>query len=107
MNWLNGEKLAPTITTLPDDFIHYNEPRILTVREFARLQSFPDWFEFHGKYTTGGELRKVDCPRYSQIGNAVPPRLAMFLGRYLTSLVEKDDQFRTEEEAEQTQPLAA
>lgn len=96
IHWLNGDKLAPTITTLPDDFIHYNEPRILTVREFARLQSFPDWFEFHGKYTTGGELRKVDCPRYSQIGNAVPPRLAMFLGRYLTSLVEQDDQFRAE-----------
>ncbi len=107
IHWLNGDKPAPTITTLPDDFIHYNEPRILTVREFARLQSFPDWFEFHGKYTTGGELRKVDCPRYTQIGNAVPPRLAMFLGRYLASLVEQDDQFKAEEEAEQVQPLAA
>lgn len=106
IHWLNRDKLAPTITTLPDDFIHYNEPRILTVREFARLQSFPDWFEFHGKYTTGGKLRKVDCPRYSQIGNAVPPRLAMFLGRYLASLVEQDDQFRAEE-AEEVQPLAA
>lgn len=108
IHWLNGEKLAPTITTLPDDFIHYNEPRILTVREFARLQSFPDWFEFHGKYTTGGNLRKVDCPRYSQIGNAVPPRLAMFLGRYLTSLVEQDNEFRAEEAATyEAQPLAA
>jgi DNA (cytosine-5)-methyltransferase 1 len=107
IHWLNGDKLAPTITTLPDDFIHYNEPRILTVREFARLQSFPDWFEFRGKYTTGGALRKVDCPRYSQIGNAVPPRLAMFLGRYLASLVEQDDQFKAEEENEQIQPLAA
>ncbi|MBK1614926.1 hypothetical protein CKO44_15765 [Rubrivivax gelatinosus] len=107
IHWLNADKLAPTITTLPDDFIHYNEPRILTVREFARLQSFPDWFEFHGKYTTGGELRKVDCPRYSQIGNAVPPRLAMFLGRYLASLVEQDDQFKAEEEADQSQPMAA
>jgi len=99
IHWLNGDRPAPTITTLPDDFIHYSEPRILTVRECARLQSFPDWFEFHGKYTTGGELRKVDCPRYSQIGNAVPPRLAMFLGRYLESLVEQDDLFRAEEEA--------
>lgn len=108
IHWLNGYKLAPTITTLPDDFIHYKEPRILTVREFARLQSFPDWFEFHGKYTTGGELRKVDCPRYSQIGNAVPPRLAMFLGRYLASLVEQDDEFQAEEAAaEEAQLLAA
>ena len=37
---------APTITTLPDDVLHYSEPRILTVRESARLQSFPDWFQF-------------------------------------------------------------
>lgn len=107
IHWLNGDKLAPTITTLPDDFIHYQEPRILTVREFARLQSFPDWFEFHGKYTTGGELRKVDCPRYSQIGNAVPPRLAMFLGRYLASLVEQDDEFRAEDTAAQEAQLLA
>ena len=44
---------APTITSLPDDLIHYDEPRTLTVRENARLQSFPDWFAFKGRYTTG------------------------------------------------------
>ena len=66
------------------------------MRECARLQSFPDWFEFHGKYTTGGELRKVDCPRYSQIGNAVPPRLAQFLGRYLQQLLDRDDAYKAE-----------
>lgn len=64
---------TPTITTLPDDYIHYYEPRILTVREYARIQSFPDWFEIKGKYTTGGELRKHEVPRYTQIGNAIPP----------------------------------
>lgn len=69
-------KPAPTITTLPDDILHYSEPRILSVRECARLQSFPDWFHFHGKYTTGGERRKRECPRYTQVGNAVPPLLA-------------------------------
>lgn len=67
---------APTITTLPDDIIHYSELRILTARECARIQSFPDWFEFTGKYTTGGKSRKTDCPRYTQIGNAVPPLLS-------------------------------
>ncbi len=71
---------APTLTTLPDDILHYSDPRILTVREYARLQSFPDWFEFKGKYTTGGERRKVECPRYTQVGNAVPPLLAKAIG---------------------------
>lgn len=71
---------APTITTLPDDVLHYSEPRILTVRESARLQSFPDWFEFRGKYTTGGDRRMKECPRYTQVGNAVPPLLARAIG---------------------------
>jgi DNA (cytosine-5)-methyltransferase 1 len=71
---------APTITTLPDDILHYSEPRILTVRECARLQSFPDWFEFRGKYTTGGMRRTSECPRYTQVGNAVPPYLARAIG---------------------------
>ena len=71
---------APTNTTLPDDVLHYSEPRILTVRESARLQSFPDWFRFNGKYTTGGVKRRKECPRYPQVGNAVPPLLARAIG---------------------------
>lgn len=71
---------APTITTLPDDILHYAEPRILTVRESARLQSFPDWFRFRGKFTTGGVLRTKECPRYTQVGNAVPPHLGLAIG---------------------------
>lgn len=78
---------APTITTLPDDIIHYSEPRILTAREMARIQSFPDWFEFTGKYTTGGKARKQDCPRYTQIGNAVPPLLSEAIGKMLLRLI--------------------
>lgn len=70
---LSGDQPAPTITTLPDDYIHYNDPRVFTVREYARIQSFNDWFEFKGKYTTGGQNRVVEVPRYSQIGNAIPP----------------------------------
>lgn len=70
---LAKEGKAPTITTLPDDYIHYSEPRILTVREYARIQSFPDWFLFQGKYTSGGKNRTKEVPRYSQIGNAIPP----------------------------------
>ncbi|MGG5509423.1 DNA cytosine methyltransferase [Myroides odoratimimus] len=70
---LDGDLPTPTITTLPDDYIHYCEPRIFTVREYARIQSFNDWYEFKGKYTTGGNRRTKEVPRYSQIGNAIPP----------------------------------
>jgi DNA (cytosine-5)-methyltransferase 1 len=70
---LSGSTPTPTITTLPDDYIHYCEPRIFTVREYARIQSFNDWYEFKGKYTTGGKRRTQEVPRYSQIGNAIPP----------------------------------
>ena len=78
--------LARTVTTLPDDMIHYAEPRILTVRENARLQTFPDWFSFKGKYTTGGHRRKYECPRYTQVGNAVPPLLAEAIGETLLTI---------------------
>ncbi|MBR7801445.1 DNA cytosine methyltransferase [Undibacterium fentianense] len=74
---------SPTVTTLPDDILHYSEPRILTVRENARLQSFPDWFEFLGPYTTGGARRKLECPRYTQVGNAVPPLVSEAIGTFL------------------------
>ena len=79
------EQPSHTLTSLPDDLIHYSEPRILSVREYARLQSFPDWFEFHGKYTTGGSLRVKECPRYTQVANAVPPFLSEVLGTLLAN----------------------
>jgi DNA (cytosine-5)-methyltransferase 1 len=77
---MSASQPAPTLTTLPDDILHYSDPRILTVRECARIQSFPDWFVFKGKYTTGGDRRRVECPRYTQVGNAVPPLLARAIG---------------------------
>lgn len=77
----NGQ--SPTLTTLPDDYIHYSEPRILTVREYARLQSFPDWYEFKGNYTTGGKRRAIEAPRYTQVANAVPPLAAAAIGKAL------------------------
>ena len=78
---------TPTLTTLPDDYIHYCEPRILTVREYARIQSFPDSYEFKAGYTTGGERRKKDVPRYTQIGNAIPPLFGEQAGLVLKDMI--------------------
>jgi DNA (cytosine-5)-methyltransferase 1 len=86
---LDKNDKCPTITTLPDDYIHYSEPRILTVREYARIQSFPDWYEFQGKYTTGGKRRTQEVPRYSQIGNAIPPLFGEQSGLVLKQLIGK------------------
>jgi len=74
-----------TIVSLPDDFIHYNRelPRTLSVRECARLQTFPDDFVFYGKRTTGGLRRRIDVPQYTQVGNAIPPRLGEAIANHL------------------------
>jgi len=84
---LSGRIPTPTITTLPDDYVHYCEPRIFTVREYARIQSFNDWYEFNGKYTTGGKRRTQEVPRYSQIGNAIPPLFGEQAGLILKHLI--------------------
>jgi len=84
---LDKDLVCPTLTTNPDDYIHYSEPRILTVREYARIQSFPDWYEFKGKYTTGGELRVMEVPRYTQLGNAIPPIFGEQAGRVLKEMI--------------------
>ena len=84
---LDASKPSPTLTTLPDDYVHYAEPRILTVREYARIQSFPDWYKFRNKYTTGGKERVNQVPRYSQIGNAIPPLFGEQAGIYLKEII--------------------
>ena len=85
---MKADAICPTVTSIPDDLIHYKEPRIPTVREVARIQSFPDWYEFKGKYTTGGERRKLEVPRYTQVANAVPPLFAEQVGVVLRELIE-------------------
>lgn len=84
---LDGKQPSITLTTLPDDHIHYLEPRVLTVREYARIQSFPDWFELKSKYTTGGDRRTNEVPRYSQVGNAIPPLFGEQSGLVLKELI--------------------
>jgi DNA (cytosine-5)-methyltransferase 1 len=84
---LDGDEVCPTLTSNPDDYIHYCEPRSLTVREYARIQSFPDWYEIKGKYTTGGKLRVKEVPRYTQLGNAIPPLFGEQMGLALKELL--------------------
>ena len=93
-------KDGPTITacSAPDDYVHFCQPRSLTVREWARLQTFPDWYVFAGKRTTGG-LRRAgnpreglfdrELPKYTQIGNAVPVELAYNIGLNFVRLLEE------------------
>ena len=74
---LTWDGLSSTILTKCDihwgAYIHPAQDRSLTVREAARLQSFPDWFEFQGSRTE----------QYVQVGNAVPP----VLGRALANAI--------------------
>ena len=75
-NVLKPDGQSPTVMTIADDYIHYANPRALTVREMARLQSFDDSFVFQGKRSTGGNNRKTEVPQYTLVGNAVPPLMA-------------------------------
>jgi len=87
-----------TATSLPDDYVHFSQPRILTVREWARLQLFPDWYQFVGKRTTGGIRRagnplegnfEREVPKYTQIGNAVPVGLAQKVGEHFKKIIDQ------------------
>ena len=72
----NALQPSATIVSIADDYISPWEDRTFSVREMARCQSFDDSFEFLGKRTTGGLLRRTEVPQYTQVGNAVPPLLA-------------------------------
>lgn len=94
--WGNTEPNI-TATSLADDYVHFEQPRALTVREWARLQYFPDWYQFSGKRTTGG-LRRAgnpregifdrEVPKYTQIGNAVPVGLAEAVANHFRAIIE-------------------
>jgi len=86
---LDPSSPAPAALSIPDDACHYHhdELRTLTVREMARIQSFPDSFVFRSKVTTGGQMRKFEVPQYTQVGNAVPPLLGRALGKSIQSLL--------------------
>ena len=80
MTW---DGLACTVLTKCDihwgAYIHPEQDRAISVREAARLQAFPDWFEFAGSRTD----------QYVQIGNAVPPLLGKAIGDHLMCLMQQ------------------
>ena len=80
MTW-NG--LSCTVLTKCDihwgAYIHPEQDRAISVREAARLQAFPDWFEFVGSRTD----------QYVQVGNAVPPLLGKAIGSTIANIIEE------------------
>lgn len=80
-----------TLNTKADSVYHYEIPRALSVREFARLQSFPDHFRFITDPRRGDLPGRIEGgaahSRYRQVGNAVPPLLARALAAALLELL--------------------
>lgn len=75
----NSKRPAPTIDTGHRHHFHYKYNRVPTVRESARLQSFPDDFIFYGNKTQ----------QFRQVGNAVPPILAQRLAEKIIKDIDK------------------
>lgn len=82
------DKPSPTIpASFQSNFVHPFENRNYTAREGARLQSFPDWYEFCGKRTTMSWEKNLS--QYQQIGNAVPPLLAKGIAKNIIAYLEE------------------
>lgn len=77
----HSQKPAPTIDTGHRHHFHYKYNRVPTVRECARLQSFPDNFVFLGNKTQ----------QFRQVGNAVPPIMAQRIADQILKLLESED----------------
>ncbi len=78
----DGRKPSRTIDTGHRNYFHYEYNRIPTIRESARLQSFPDSFVFTGTRTQQSR----------QVGNAVPPRLGCCIAKNLMNLIKENDE---------------
>ena len=74
-----SNKPAPTIDTGHRHHFHYKYNRVPTVRECARLQSFPDDFKFLGNKTQ----------QFRQVGNAVPPLMAKAIAEQVMKMLEE------------------
>ncbi len=85
---LIGNEPSPTVTShCLDEFVHPKYDRALTVRECARLQSFPDSYDFCGGPYLTPHLHNDIQDKYEQIGDAVPPLLAYAWGMKINELM--------------------
>lgn len=87
---LRWDEASPTVTSHAlDEFVHPDQDRALTVRECARLQSFPDSYEFvGGPYLVAHDDRSQQ-DKYEQIGDAVPPLVAYAWGMHIKEILHK------------------
>lgn len=70
-----------------DEVLHYTLNRAVTPREAARLQSFPDWYQFAGPYVQFHGDKVQD--KYEQIGDAIPPLLACAIAKQIVRCLPK------------------
>ena len=83
---------SPTVTShCLDEFVHPIHNRALTVRECARLQSFPDSYDFCGGPYIVPHIDRTVQDKYEQIGDAVPPLLAYAWGKEIISIFDKNN----------------
>ena len=86
---LVSSEASPTVTShCLDEFVHPIHDRALTVRECARLQSFPDSYEFCGGPYLVPHIDRTTQDKYEQIGDAVPPLLAYAWGKKIAEILE-------------------
>lgn len=85
---LISDQPSPTVTShCLDEFVHPIYNRALTVRECARLQSFPDSYDFCGGPYLTPHLHNNIQDKYEQIGDAVPPLLAYAWGMEISKIL--------------------
>ena len=87
---LKSDEASPTVTShCLDEFVHPLYDRALTVRECARLQSFPDCYDFAGGPFIIPHIERTIQDKYEQIGDAVPPLLAYAWGKQIIQILEE------------------
>lgn len=87
---LKYDEPSPTVTShCLDEFVHPKYDRALTVRECARLQSFPDSYDFCGGPYIVPHIDRTVQDKYEQIGDAVPPLLAYAWGVQINKIMKE------------------